>query len=102
MYGGSNGNVSLCFVDLKKAYDTVPRECLWETLENIGFEGKFLNILKALYRNDNIRIVVNGIKSDPIYPERGLRQGCPLSPILFAIYLTELTRELNNGKEEKY
>ena len=54
---------------------------------------------RRLYSNDNIRIVVNGIQSDPIYPERGLKQGCPLSPILFAIYLTELTEKLHKTKE---
>ena len=79
--GGSNANLTLCFVDLRKAYDTVPRDLLWETMEVLGFQGKFLNLLKALYSQDNIRIVVNGIESDPIHPERGLKQGCPLSPI---------------------
>ena len=97
--GGSKGNVSLCFVDLKKAYDTIPRDLLWETMENLGFKGKFLNLIKALYGHDNIKIVVNGIESEPIYPKRGLKQGCPLSPVLFAIYMVELTNELHKTKE---
>jgi hypothetical protein len=96
---GSQGNVALCFVDLKKAYDTVSREALWDTLENLGFAGKFMNILKALYARDNIQVVVNGIRSEPIYPSRGLKQGCPLSPVLFSIYIMKLSKDLNKTKE---
>ena len=43
--------------------------------------------------------MVNGLQSDPIHPERGLKQGCPLSPILFSIYLIDLTEDLHRSKE---
>ena len=43
--------------------------------------------------------MVNGLQSDPIHPERGLKQGCPLSPILFSIYLIDLTEDLHSSKE---
>ena len=51
-----------CFVDFSKAFDSIPRETLFNKLVNIGINGKFFNNLKTLYENDICRVKLeNGI-----------------------------------------
>ena len=92
-------NVHLCYVDISKAYDSVNREILWEKLERKGFNGDFLNCLKALYDGDCLVSSVNGITTKPVYPTRGLRQGCSLSPLLFALYISDLGSDITESSE---
>ena len=68
-------------------------------LENIGITGDFLDCLKALYKNDSISCEVNGLNTRPIFLKRGLRQGCALSPMLFALYITCVGNKINESKE---
>jgi hypothetical protein len=44
------------FVDFKKAFDTMPREVLWQVLAGLGVEGRFLRCLKVMYAKDTVRI----------------------------------------------
>ena len=90
--------VSLAFLDLQKAYDSVHRETLWKKMADIGFGGQFIESIKCLYKGDYVTSEVNGITTNPVYLGRGLRQGCSLSPILFAIYVSEMSSELHASK----
>ena len=92
-------NVHLCYVDISKAYDTVNREILWKRLAALGFHGEFLNCLRALYDGDSLVSVVNGISTKPVYPKRGLRQGCSLSPLLFALYISDIGSDIAASSE---
>lgn len=91
-------NVHAAYIDIKKAYDTVNRERLWQILTKFGFSETFINCIKNLYNNDCVSTVVNGIKTRPIYQSRGVRQGCSLSPLLFALYLADLGDELEKSQ----
>ena len=77
----------LSFIDLRKAYDRVWREGLWENLDKMGFSGKTLAMIKALYANTQQRINLDWGSTKWFNSEIGLKQGCVLSPILFALYL---------------
>ena len=77
----------LAYLDISKAYDSVNREILWSRMSRMGFDGVFLQSLKALYTGDCVQSTVNGVTTSPVYLRRGLRQGCSLSPILFALYI---------------
>ena len=90
-------NVSLAFLDLTKAYDSVNRDTLWNKLAEMGFGGQFLESLKSLYKGDFVTCEANGITSKPVYLGRGLRQGCSLSPILFALYVSDMSRDLHGS-----
>ena len=58
-----------------------------KTLQKVGIEGTYLNIIKAIYDKPTADIVLNGEKRKPFPLRSGTRQGCPLSPVLFNIVL---------------
>ena len=95
----ANQDVHLCYIDISKAYDSVNRSILWNKLVKMGFGGEFLGCLKALYNGDSVDSVVNGISTRPVFLRRGLRQGCSLSPLLFALYICEIGSDLTNSSE---
>ncbi|KAK8810187.1 hypothetical protein WA158_008271 [Blastocystis sp. Blastoise] len=87
------------FLDLEKAYDTVPQRLMHQILQYMNFPIDFRNIILSLYSSANtvIRLTKNSY-TDPIYLKRGIRQGDPLSPLLFNIILNPLLNYLNNNQ----
>ena len=87
----------LAFLDLTKAYDSVDRTVLWEKLRKLGIGGKFLKSLQSMYTGDYVTSQSNGTTTNPVYLGRGLRQGCSLSPLLFALYIVDMSRDLHSS-----
>jgi exonuclease III len=85
------------FIDFKKAYDTVPHEALLRKLWCNGIQGRTLAFIKALYQNSRIAVRVGNTFSETFSLERGLRQGCPMSPILFDVFINDI---LQGNKED--
>ncbi len=86
-------------MDLKKAFDTVSREALWQVLAGLGVKGRFLRCLQAMYAKDTIRI--NHPSEGVTFSfrcQQGVKQGCPLSPLLFGLYLDALEGRLDGRK----
>jgi hypothetical protein len=81
-----------CFLDLKSAYDSVHRPLLWEVLSRLGFHGRMLAAIKSLYATSSLAIKVGGRVGASIPSLTGVKQGCPLSPTLFGIFLDGLHR----------
>ena len=84
----------IAFVDLRKAYDTVKRDKLWEVLQEVGFGRKFISIVQGLYQGHRKTVMVGSEPTRPIVCARGLKQGCVLSPMLFAIFIEKLSSQL--------
>ncbi|KAI3370701.1 hypothetical protein L3Q82_007256 [Scortum barcoo] len=79
--------VHMCFVDLEKAFDRVPRGILWGVLHEYGVRGPLLRAVRSLYDRSRSLVRIAGSKSDLFPVHVGLRQGCPLSPVLFIIFM---------------
>ena len=70
-----------------------------KTLNQVGIKGTYANIIKAIYNKYTANIILNGEKLK-VFPLRsGLRQGCPLSPLLFNIVLKVLATAIRQEKE---
>ena len=74
---------------------------IFKTLQKIGIEGSYLNIVKAIYDKLTANIILNGenLKAFPL--RSGTTQGCPLSPLLFNILLEALATAIREEKEIK-
>ena len=84
-----------CFVDFKKAFDSVPRDTLLKKLHSFGITGKFFNVIRNIYTTDKAGIKQNNFKSSLFDLNIGVRQGCIMSPILFNIFLCDLAKSLH-------
>ena len=76
------------FVDLRKAYDSIPRLALWLLLERVGVPPVMLNIIKSLHEGMRVKIQSDGGTSEAFSVTNGLRQGWTMAPVLFNIYFS--------------
>ena len=74
------------FVDLRKAYDSVPREALWTALKKLGVPDVLVGIIKSFHINMRARVRVDGELLEEIELNNGQRQGCTMATILFNLY----------------
>ena len=88
-------------IDAEKALDKIQHPFMIKTLQKMGIEGTYLNIIKAIYDKPTARIILNGEKLKSFPVRSGTRQGCPLSPLLFNIVLEVLAMAIREEKEIK-
>lgn len=83
-----------CFVDFKQAFDRVPRSKLWQRLKQIGVGSGWLAAAQAIYAD--VPMTVAG-GQHVISTTIGVKQGCPLSPTLFGLYIDAIEAELQQA-----
>ncbi len=77
------------FIDFKQAYDSIPRCALWEHLQRNCMPTCLLKIIQNLYDADEY-VLMDGIKQAKVRPICGVKQGCPLSPLLSSLYINDV------------
>ena len=90
------------FLDLAKAFDTVPHEELLNVLKHYGVRGTVLKVFKSYLTNRSQCVKIRNVLSDPKNVQIGVPQGTVLGPILFNIYINSLTNININGKVISY
>jgi hypothetical protein len=89
-------------IDAGKAFNKIQHHFMKKALRKLGIEGKYLNIVKAIYDKLTANITLNSEKLKPFPLKPGMRQQCPLSPLLFNIVVLEfLAREIRQEEEIK-
>ena len=76
----------LVFINLKKAYDSVPRAAIWKVLGKLGVPDSMVELIRSFHCNMKVQICLGNTMVDPIDINNGLRQGCSMAPVLFNLY----------------
>jgi hypothetical protein len=84
----------LAFIDFRKAFDSVPHDLLLQQLSALGISGRFLNFVQAMYDVSSVRVRLGGVVSESVAFKRGIRQGCPLSPLLFNAFIDQIAAKV--------
>ena len=88
-------------IDAEKAFDKIQHLFMIKTLTKVGIDGTHLKIIKAIYDKATPNIILNGENLKAFLLKSGIRQGCPLSPLLFYIVLDVLATAIRQTKEIK-
>ena len=81
-----NTKLYFLFIDLRKAYNSVPREALWQVLKKYGFPSTLVNIIRSLHDSMKAEVTVGGSTTPEIQVTNGFRQGCTIAPTLFNLF----------------
>ena len=97
-----NKNHMIISIDAEKAFDKIQHPfVIKKTLQKMGIEGTYLNIIKAIYNKPTANIILNGEKLKAFPLRSGKKQGFSLSPLLFNIVLEVIATAIREEKEIK-
>lgn len=90
-------NTIIVSLDAEKAFDKVNWNFLFAALEKFGFGKSFIHWIRTLYSTPKASVITNDIISPSFQLQRGTRQGCPLSPLLFALFIEPLAAAIRQN-----
>ena len=88
----------MLFLDFEKAFDTVSWKFLFKTMQHFNFGEIFVKWIKLIYTNPLACVINNGNASEFFKIGRGIRQGCPISALLFILVVEVMSIRLKNDK----
>ena len=91
----------ITFVDYEKAFDTVSWKFLLDCLKTYNFGDNYINAIKTLYNGIETCVTNNGHISQFFKPSRGIRQGCPISALLFILVVETLANTIRRNRKIK-
>ncbi len=93
----NKGKLLACFIDFKKAFDSIWHEGLYLKLINSGIGGKCYDLIKSMYTASQCAVKIGNQRTEFFPQGRGVRQGCSLSLTLFNIYINQLANILEHA-----
>ena len=92
---------ALILLDIEKAFDSVSHDFLFRTLKQFNFGPKFIDCIKTLYTARQTYVMNNGFLTNRISMQRGIFQGCPISPYLFLFVIEILALSIRQNEQVK-
>ena len=94
----TTGGFLIC-LDQEKAFDRINHEYMFMILEKMGFSGRFLKTVSAMYNRITSQVNINGALTNKISIQRSIRQGCAFSMLLFVLVSVPLIEMIKDSKE---
>ena len=94
----NNLEACLLSIDQEKAFDRISWVYMFAVMEKMGIPSTLIKWIKVLYSNPYCSIILNNFIGAPLKVERGIRQGCPLSPLLYSICAEGLASLVRNNR----
>ena len=92
---------AIILLDIEKAFDSVSHKFLFHTLQQFNFGAKFIDWIKTLYSARQTYVMNNGFLTNRISIQRGIFQGCPISPYLFLLVIEVMALSIRQNVEIK-
>ena len=94
MVNQKNENLAIMSIDFEKAFDKISHQFIFKIMEKLKLGKTVIKFIKLIYKDIFSKIEINGALTKKINIKRGIRQGCPLSMLLFVICTDVLTRKI--------
>ena len=88
----------ILMLDQEKAFDRVDRNYMYKTLQAFGFPENYIKMVRTAYNSTPTNIKINNVVGKEMELSCGVRQGCPLSPLLYALTLEPLNKSIRQNK----
>lgn len=99
-FENDNTQDAIIFLDFRKAFDTVNHNVLMRVLEKLNFGQSFIQWVKTIYNKAESCVSNNGWTSKPLQIKKGIRQGCPLSALLFLLVAEVLATNIRKDNTD--
>ena len=97
MVKGRKEEIFVAFLDMEKAYDRINRKKLFEVVRCYGVHERLVvRLIERIYDGSMVKFELEKVTTGWCKCDSGVRQGCPLSPLLFNIYVREIGKVINN------